>query len=322
MRSRSRLSAFTLIEVLVVVAIIALLVAILIPSLAQAREQARTVKCTAQLNNMPKSMLTYAADHKGLGPLIAQQYECDTIADPSHSKYEYQYGMFGKNQLMLKPWPHALANYLGMKGWKRAEQYFSTTWSKDPNFYYKFAPRYEIFECPSDKLLVGNVWSPLAWSPGVYGIMSYAANEDVLGVTYANGSGQCWKDGGIPSGTPHRAPRLQARFDKIIRPSEVAMFCDGGNEEDPQDAKLLISGFGHGPYIENFEFNQARLPHFRHGGKGGLTVGMADGSGKYLKALKFIEDNRFGKKVPFVERYGPRARISPYRTGQLPPNQP
>lgn len=314
--------AFTLIEVLVVVAILALLVAILIPSLAQAREQARIVKCLTNMSNMPKGVITFATEHRGFAQLIALEQEW-RIADPGYSRYAYQSDMFGKPTPQLKPWPLAYAKALGIPTLTRAEQYFDTAaYRQDPAYYLKRFGRHEIFMCPSDKLLVNNVWSPF----DMYGIMSYAANEDVFGITeppgagimYA-GEGQPWADGQNTETDPPRARRLEGKFEKIIRPSEVVLFCDGGNEDNKAEPALLITnGPVNGPYLENYERAHGRLPHFRHSGKGGIAVALADGSGKHLKPLRF---KTIGGKS-YVERYGPRVRVSPYNVGQLKPNQP
>ncbi len=69
-----RISAFSLIELLVVVAIVALLLAILLPSLAKAREQARLVTCQSQLHQIGTAVMTYAAESHGripFGPDVA-----------------------------------------------------------------------------------------------------------------------------------------------------------------------------------------------------------------------------------------------------------
>jgi prepilin-type N-terminal cleavage/methylation domain-containing protein/prepilin-type processing-associated H-X9-DG protein len=63
---KSRRSAFTLIEILVVIVIIAILAAILLPALSQARERARAIFC---LNNTKQLLLgwqLYADEHDGL----------------------------------------------------------------------------------------------------------------------------------------------------------------------------------------------------------------------------------------------------------------
>ncbi|HOA72801.1 MAG TPA: prepilin-type N-terminal cleavage/methylation domain-containing protein [Phycisphaerae bacterium] len=63
--ARSRRSAFTLIEILVVVAIIALLISILLPSLARAKEMSRRAVCASRLHNIGLAVTTYGVDNKG-----------------------------------------------------------------------------------------------------------------------------------------------------------------------------------------------------------------------------------------------------------------
>ncbi len=61
---RTRLGAFTLIEVLVVVTIITLLISILLPSLGQARSSSTRVKCSANLKQIGILAAMYQEDHK------------------------------------------------------------------------------------------------------------------------------------------------------------------------------------------------------------------------------------------------------------------
>jgi len=76
-----RLSAFTLIELIVVVAIIILLVALLMPSLGRARFQARLITCRSNLHQIGVATLTYAhrtgripcgPDVQSLGPMLEE----------------------------------------------------------------------------------------------------------------------------------------------------------------------------------------------------------------------------------------------------------
>jgi prepilin-type N-terminal cleavage/methylation domain-containing protein len=320
--------AFTLIEVLVVVAIIALLVSILVPSLTRAREQARTIKCLSNMSNMPKAVLAFATEHGGYAQLIGEPPEWRAI-DPSMTKYDYQDGGFGQTGPWLKPWAVAYAKQLGFPSLKRMENYFTPDYQGDPAVYFKSFGRHDIFICPSDKVLVHDTWSPHSSAyAGVYGIMSYSANEDVFGVTgvapggtsMSDQEGQPWKDGLAADTKPARARRLEGRMDSILRPSEVALFCDGGNEDWPKDPALLITnGNAWGPYLENYEYACGRLPHFRHSEKGGLAVGLADGSGKFLNPLSWTTNAHLnGKVTRFVTRYTPRIRVSPYNVGTLP----
>jgi len=358
--------AFTLIEVLVVVAIIAVLVAILLPSLAKVREKGRMTACLSNMSNLPKGVFMFAADHKGYGQAYAEYvnfYNRDlwpgqpTAADgsptwgnidPSHNKYDYQTGFFGSPGIWLKPWPIAYAKYMGYRGYKRSENYFEHYYGtmdtcnlpKDPAYYLDKFGRYDLIICPSDKTLITNIYAP---RPTTVGLMSYGLNLDVFGVTTPRWNSKgfvCWKDSGpvnggnqFPRNWSEGGPRLAGKLDKIIRPSEVALFSDGGREEDkeyPPDAQLTTCPHPplgiHGPFLENtLRSWPAGFPLYRHSKKGGLCIAMADGSGVYAKPIEWVK--QYDVKVTqlerlYVKRFAPRIRVSPYNVGQLPPDQP
>lgn len=69
--SPANLTAFTLIEVLVVVAVLALLIAILVPSLARARATARMTQCRSQVREVVMAVHEYTAEWKDVFPRAA-----------------------------------------------------------------------------------------------------------------------------------------------------------------------------------------------------------------------------------------------------------
>ena len=68
MKPRSRLSGFTLVELLVVITIIAILAGLLLPAVQAAREAARRTQCTNNLRNLGQGCLTYQTQWSSLPP--------------------------------------------------------------------------------------------------------------------------------------------------------------------------------------------------------------------------------------------------------------
>jgi prepilin-type N-terminal cleavage/methylation domain-containing protein/prepilin-type processing-associated H-X9-DG protein len=70
---RKWLSAFTLIEMLVVIAIIAILAGLLLPALARAREESRRKSCDSNLSQIVKAATTYQEPNGDFFPAFLQQ---------------------------------------------------------------------------------------------------------------------------------------------------------------------------------------------------------------------------------------------------------
>ena len=346
---------FTLLEVLAVVAIFALLVAIFLPALAGAREQARRTACLANLSNLANAVEMFAIGHQGHGQLVAQDPGRIRTADPNHRNADYQSGAYNygvdesvPDNLYLKAWPVAYASQLGFRSLRRMEQLLANAAydapppnNSDPSYYYSRFGKYDVFECPSDSSPARRV---MAHMPGkiaptndrLYGVVSYAVNRDVFGASRGatcltcDPWGKPWDKGKVFGS---RRARLEGRLDRIIRPSEVVLFSDGGDEDAPEVYGILETsgiletrgdtGVIHGPYLENAEYTNGRLPHNRHArSKGGVCTAMADGSGHYVKPVRWEEVDAGGTVGLFVSVYSPRVRVSPYEVGELGPLQP
>ena len=66
----SNVSAFTLVELLVVIAVVTMLIALLLPAIKDAKESARRVQCLSNQRQIALAIFAYANDQKGIAPPI------------------------------------------------------------------------------------------------------------------------------------------------------------------------------------------------------------------------------------------------------------
>jgi prepilin-type processing-associated H-X9-DG protein/prepilin-type N-terminal cleavage/methylation domain-containing protein len=76
-KHHKKISAFTLVELLVVISIIALLLSILMPSLRKAREAAKVVVCKSNIHQISLGMLMYVEDNNLKLPPYCNGFERD-----------------------------------------------------------------------------------------------------------------------------------------------------------------------------------------------------------------------------------------------------
>jgi prepilin-type N-terminal cleavage/methylation domain-containing protein/prepilin-type processing-associated H-X9-DG protein len=151
-------SAFTLVELLVVISIIALLLAVLIPALSRARESGRAVVCSTNLKQIGLAMIMYVENNNN-----------KTMSDPWPPNGRY--------------WFHELAPYLGDNAFQKNALSSPTTINPE---------KLKIAYCPSaTQMLPGsnslnliqgtakNAWG-MAGSEGSYGRNGWLYSMDVL----------------------------------------------------------------------------------------------------------------------------------------------
>lgn len=161
----------------------------------------------------------------------------------------------------------------------------------------------------------------------MWGVISYGTNVDVFG--YLPSAKWVWSKGS------YSRDRAKAILSDIVRPSEVALFCDAGHElaETMQEEGLpmrvvmeFTTGWAHdipdrsqAGWLEGVVYDHAYVPMERHGMEGGISISYADGHASFSYGLGWYPPHRIwpitdatGQRVKSVKQYSQRARVTPY----------
>jgi len=206
---------FTLIELLIVIAIIAILSAILLPVFAQAREKARTSTCLSNVKQLSNAVLMYAQD-----------YDDGVIAWTRGINAEDR----SYSQLY---WTNGVQPYVKNGGQNGATGVMNCpSWSLDT-----LMKGVKNLDCYSDPVKFTSRTLPYAGIYSHYGMAFGVQPEDLLNPANELGDGTQTYPYFMSAGSnwlmydsSGRRPDLDytRRLSEIVRPSENAMFGDGG----------------------------------------------------------------------------------------------
>ena len=320
---RTRRSAFTLIELLIVIAIIAIMIAILVPALSRAREQARIVKCLVQQRSLVQAVSMFADQHNGYGQMM-EVGETRRPVHPRRYAYEPLGRVFPSNGagLVLSPWIIAYAPYIGATG-LTSDEYFlegglgaARRITQKGTLLGALRKKRQVptVQCPSDQDLVSFVSSPSF----AFGLLSYNISLDLFGGAL-NHTG-IWR-----AGDGFGGPELRGKLDRVVRPHEVLVFVDGGsNNPRVPTHRYFNSSHNHGPTLSTFGSFVPLLPTNRHSADGGLVASFLDGHATYLNPIEWAiaeSSSQIGASAGglsrvagqrYPTRYSPDPRMTPY----------
>lgn len=218
--SRRSVTAFTLVELLVVIGIIALLIALLVPGLSVARQAAQRTACAERLHQMMIAASIHANEHKGFYPLVGCLVGAngDIIPPDIDDTYTSHYEYFGdpiagtSDTRCLEPITFALATEMGFTKQVLA----ASSDAQQARLETDSTGLIRNFLCPSHYSYVSDM--PICWlyvgqasnaeTIGYTESLSYIFNEAVLGYDDQYG-------------------RLRGQVSRIRQPAQTMFAADG-----------------------------------------------------------------------------------------------
>jgi len=185
--NKSRRTAFTLVEVLVVIAIIAVIAALLMPALSKARERGLAMVCLNNTKQLALGLQLYTDDHDGMLP--------------------YNLVMAGSLYRTNLNWVNNVMTW----DLSADNTNLATIRQASLGAYVSGSPA--VYRCPSDRVL-SSVQSTAGWDSR---IRSYSMNALV-------GNAGSASSGGVNVNDPHY--RQFFKVSQITRPSEIFVFLD------------------------------------------------------------------------------------------------
>ena len=251
-------TAFTLVELLVVIGIIALLISILLPALSKARDQANNIKCLSNVKQLTTASMMFANDHQGYMPTCSDD-QWAHANDPYQRKWLYRVSTTSGGS--VKDWPSMLMPYLGVKD---ADM---NTFQMNPQ------GQSRLFVCPSDiwqdgtqaagYKIFNNVTNPVN-DPNGYFPISYGINADVACTVDYAANPQYGRFGKNDSVSVYHGPGtglpLDCKINRIFRPSETLLFADCGVRPQVAGANAPLDYSDSVYYTTNYTSSNSSIP--------------------------------------------------------------
>lgn len=297
--------AFTLIELLVVIAIIAILAAILFPVFAQARVAAKKTVSISNQKQIGLGAMMYVADNDEKLPMRSG---CEMSSS-------------------LNPALRAPALNTGTLGCT-GSFYNSMTWQSWPKYFQPYIKNVEIFFHPLRQKVQAD------WDNNGQIRNSFAMNLGLTGAATSSFTTNPWTGGTVSSmGSPSEAMLLLETPNSFAAP----MISAGGGSSSggvttETGYPLAIREFWAAQFYQVSGSNNCTTSTVldKAGAPaGGLTLGFADGSAKFVQVAKFLANTPTASQygVPFPASSGaystncrPVNPANVYLTGTTVPN--